>query len=135
MLAKPDQVYQAVIVCDSSRNHFGPLGKQLAPCLIPLVGKPILHYTLDSLKASGVQDVHLFCSFHSDQVRAFVKDYQANVKRTDFKLTVHSSEHNLTLGDTMRDIFAKSIINGDFILVYGDTICNLPFKRFLDEHK
>ncbi|XP_074604414.1 translation initiation factor eIF2B subunit epsilon-like isoform X2 [Brevipalpus obovatus] len=135
MIAKPDQVYQAVVVCDTSRNHFGPIGKRLAPCLIPLIGKSILHFTLDSLKASGIQDVHLFCSLHSDQIRSSIKSYQATVKSTDFKLTVHSSENNLSLGDTIRDIFAKSIINGDFILLYGDTVCNLPFKRLLDEHK
>lgn len=135
MISKDNDVYQAVVICEAFRNHFGPLGKRVAPCLIPLVDKPILHYSLSALRVGGIQEVHLFCSTKSDQIRGFVKEYQAGLDDTPFKLTVHSAEHYFSIGEIIRDIFAKAIIRSDFVLLHGDTICNLPFKQLLKEHK
>lgn len=134
-MSKSDDVYQAVIICESFRNYFGPIGKRLAPCLIPLVDKPILFYTLNALRVAGIQEAFIFCSSQSDQIRAFVRDYRTQRDDVHFKLTVHSAEHYFSVGEIIRDIFAKAIIRSDFVLIHGDTVCNLPFKHLLDEHK
>ena len=40
-----------------------------------------------------------------------------------------------TFGDAMRDLDAKAVLRGDFILVRGDTVANVELKDVIKEHR
>ena len=40
-----------------------------------------------------------------------------------------------SIGDAMRDLDARSILSGDFFVVYGDIVSNLPMDPVLREHR
>ena len=45
------------------------------------------------------------------------------------------SEDCLSLGDAMREVESQSLLKGDFILIFGDTISNVQLKQLVQEHK
>ena len=50
-------------------------------------------------------------------------------------VTIVVSEGCRSLGDAMRDLDAKSLIRGDFILLTGDVIGNIKLLPALEKHK
>lgn len=54
---------------------------------------------------------------------------------SSISLNIIVSETCLTLGDAMRDLDAKGLIRGDFILVMGDTIANVNLLPILEKHR
>ncbi len=45
------------------------------------------------------------------------------------------SQELLSFGDALREIDAKQLIKGDFILVSADVITNMDIKKALEQHK
>lgn len=61
---------------------------------------------------------------------AFSQQQHASLKIHLFEIRdAHS------VGDVMRVLDAKHVIQGDFILVHGDVISNVNFKPLLEEFK
>jgi translation initiation factor eIF-2B subunit epsilon len=50
-------------------------------------------------------------------------------------ITVMVSESCRSLGDAMRDLDAKAVIRGDFILLSGDMVANLNLLPILEHHR
>lgn len=50
-------------------------------------------------------------------------------------VSVIVSESCLSLGDALRDLDAKALIRGDFILLNVDTVTNIDFRSILEKHK
>lgn len=51
------------------------------------------------------------------------------------KVNIIVSESCLSMGDALRDLDAKGLIRGDFILLNADTVSNINFKDILQKHK
>jgi translation initiation factor eIF-2B subunit epsilon len=50
-------------------------------------------------------------------------------------VSVFASETFQSMGDAMRELDAKAIIKSDFILIFGDSIGNLPLQEIRAQHK
>ncbi|KAL1122521.1 hypothetical protein AAG570_002852 [Ranatra chinensis] len=68
---------------------------------------------------------------HADEIKKFVR----NGCWGRMTITVVISEGCRSLGDAMRDLDAKSIIRGDFILLTGNVVGNIQLLNALDRHK
>ncbi|KAK3023676.1 hypothetical protein RJ639_043557 [Escallonia herrerae] len=102
--------------------------------LLPLVNVPMIDYTLAWLESAGVEEVFVFCCAHSKQV----VDYLDNSKWFDqpnFSVTTIESHNSVSAGDALRLIYERNVINGDFILISGDTVSNMLLAQALREHK
>lgn len=51
------------------------------------------------------------------------------------KVNVIISESCRSLGDALRDLDAKGLLRGDFILMNADTVSNINFLPILQKHK
>ena len=148
------EIIQAVVIADSFDSKFGPLTASKPrvsrilgsvehicftfsafQCLLPLGDRPILSYTLEQLKISGVQECYVYCTSFAQAVKSFlnewVADQGANV------LTIHpiTNEECHSFGDAMRDLDAKGVLRQDFILTFGDCIGNVNLAPVLQAHK
>ena len=45
------------------------------------------------------------------------------------------SDSCLSVGDALRDIDAKSLIRGDFLLITGNLVANVDLSQVVEEHK
>lgn len=63
---------QAVILADSFNKRFQVLCIDRPRCLLPLLGTPLLAWTLESLILSGVKEVIVFCGVHAEAIKEWV---------------------------------------------------------------
>ncbi|CAI9095803.1 OLC1v1031824C1 [Oldenlandia corymbosa var. corymbosa] len=97
---------QAILLADDFATKFHPITLQRPKVLLPLTKQVI---------------EHLGNSQWFNQPNFSVKTIQSN--------------GSVGAGDALRLIYEHSVIRGDFILVSGDTISNIPLKDAVKEHR
>lgn len=126
-------IVQAVIVASFFHKNFWPAIDKDLSCLVPLVNKPLLYYTLDLLEDAGIVDVVIFCpSSVVDCIKAFVAS-DCNFRHR-LNVVYTSSDTCRSFGDVIRHLDACALIRSDFVLLWGNVVGKLPLlplmKRF-----
>uniref|UniRef100_U5EJL2 Translation initiation factor eIF2B subunit epsilon n=1 Tax=Corethrella appendiculata TaxID=1370023 RepID=U5EJL2_9DIPT len=131
------EVIQAVIIADNFTDNFLPLTNNSSSSLLNLVNVPAIDYVLESANRSGIEEVFLFASLHIDQLKKHIQFRKAENCSWSLGMVVNivSSETCQSLGDALRDLDAKGLIRGHFILLGSDTITNAQLLPLLEEHK
>ncbi|PKS13005.1 hypothetical protein jhhlp_000346 [Lomentospora prolificans] len=136
--SKSDEVLQAVILTDSFQDRFKPLSIETPRCLLPLANVPLIEYTLEFLSMNGVQEVYLYCGPHTEEVDTYISKSRwapgSNTSPFHVLQFVRVSDAN-SVGDILRDLDKRSLISGDFILVHGDLVSNIPLHGILEGHR
>ena len=101
--------------------------------LLPLVNVPMLEYTLEFLASSGVKEIILFCSWHADKYKAYVK---ASPKWNEDVVKIISRPQCQDAGSALRELDEVSFIKSDpFILLSGVVVANINLSNIIDLHK
>lgn len=132
--AKEDPL-QAVVLADTFETKFAPFSLERPRCLIPLANTPLIEYTLEYLASSGVQDVFLYAGAHIEQVETYLTASKWLSKSSPFRNLTMLRCMATSVGDIMRDLDQKQLINGDFICVSGDVVSDFPIAKALRAHK
>ncbi|CAG8532351.1 1214_t:CDS:10 [Funneliformis caledonium] len=130
-----ETVLQAVVLADSFNERFNPITLDMPRCLLPLCNTPLIEYTLEFLAVAGVQEVYLFCREHSEKVKNYVKTSKWNRSYSPFKIITIVTPEARSVGDALRELDSKQLINSDFILISGDVVSNIHLKQVLDAHR
>lgn len=130
-----EDILQAVVIADSFNVRFLPLTYDKPRTLLPLVNVPLLEYTLEFLLAADVQHAIIFCCAHADKIKSYFQSSKWASPSVGMEVCTVVSDSCMSLGDTLRDLEAKSIIRSDFVLVHGDLVANLKLAPIFEEHK
>jgi translation initiation factor eIF-2B subunit epsilon len=103
--------------------------------LLPLANTPLIEYTFEFLANAGVEEVFVYCGAHREQVEDYINrsKWVANSSPFSKLELIQSTSHSI--GDAMRDLDSRSLLVGDFLLVYGDVVSNLPLESALSAHR
>lgn len=120
---------RAIILAAGRGLRLRPLTEDIPKPLLPVGGKPILNYTLESLAAAGVEAVALNTHHLGEQIEQRLGESFSGIPLT------YSPETELlgTLGamDPLRDFMAPA----DLVLVInGDSLCQWPLKQLVKKH-
>ncbi|KAK5937548.1 translation initiation factor eIF-2B epsilon subunit, GEF [Knufia obscura] len=132
--AKEDPL-QAVVVADTFENKFTPFSFERPRCLIPLANTPLIEYTFEYLASAGVQIIYFYAGAHIEQVEAYLKASKWMNSSSPFIRVELIRCMATSVGDIMRDLDQKQLINGDFICVSGDVVSDFPISKALKVHK
>ncbi|KAI9840911.1 MAG: hypothetical protein M1837_001238 [Sclerophora amabilis] len=106
-----------------------------AVCLLPLANTPLIEYTLEFLANAGVEDIFVYCGAHTELVEEYIRGSKWSRASSPFaKLEVIRSTSR-SVGDAMRDLDHRDLIVGDFLVVSGDVVSNLPLEAALAQHR
>ncbi|OAA56958.1 translation initiation factor eif-2b epsilon [Niveomyces insectorum RCEF 264] len=134
-----DDVLQAVVLADSFQDRFKPFTLDKPRCLLPLANTPLIEYTLEYLAANGVHDVVVYCGAHADQIEAYLAAsprWAPTSPTNPFQaLELIRVAQATSLGDFLRDLDKRGRIAGDFVLVHGDLVANVPLDPVLARHR
>jgi len=88
---------------------------------------------------NGVQEVFIYCGAHTDQVETYIHEsprWSPSSKFSPFSSLdfIRVSDAHST-GDFLRDLDKRGLISGDFVLVHGDVVANVPLDAALAKHR
>jgi translation initiation factor eIF-2B subunit epsilon len=99
----------------------------------------LIEYTLEFLAMSGVQDIYIYCGAHTEKVEAYLQSSKwdpMSSRASPFRtLHIVKSEHATSVGDALRHMDSLDLITGDFLLVHGDLVSNIPIDEALARHR
>ncbi|KAK9870340.1 hypothetical protein WA026_006425 [Henosepilachna vigintioctopunctata] len=130
-------IVQAVVVADEFEDKFIPITNEVPMSLLPLLNKPLLDYTLEFLYLGGVEETFLFCCSQVDMIKEYIrKSIEASAAWSlNMKIHILVSESCRSFGDCLRDLDAKGLLRGDFILLEPGVVSNINLRPILKKHK
>ncbi|KAH8668622.1 eIF4-gamma/eIF5/eIF2-epsilon [Xylariales sp. PMI_506] len=135
---KREDVLQAVIIADSFQSSFTPFSLEKPRCLLPLANTPLIEYTLEFLAMNGVQEVYIYAAAHQEQIEHYIghSRWSSIARSSPFSaLEFIRVSDARSIGDFLRDLDKRSLIEGDFILVHGDLVSNISLNGALAAHR
>ncbi|CAN8316293.1 unnamed protein product [Cochlearia groenlandica] len=132
------QRLQAILLADSFATKFRPVTLERPKVLLPLINVPMIDYTLAWLESAGIEEVFVFCCAHASQIIDYLENSEW-ISHPNLTVRTIESHKSISAGDALRYIYEQeaetSQIQGDFVLVSGDTVSNMPLADLIQEHR
>lgn len=117
-----------VIMAGGKGTRIAEVNSQVPKPMIPIDGKPILEYQLETLKEQGYTDIILGIG-HLGHV---IKDYFGDGAKMGINIEYITEDQPLGTAGAL--YYLKNNISEDFLLLNGDIIFDVDIKRFCDYH-
>src|SRR3989344_326947 len=104
-------VKQAVILAAGKNERFWPLGNSKHKCMYEIMGKPILFYTIQELKKTGIRDIVIVISPKD----CSIQNYFGNGKKIGVAISYVTQQEARGMGDGV--LSAKRYLNDAFFLL------------------
>jgi choline kinase len=102
---------RVIILAAGQGTRLRPYTDEIPKCMIPLHGKPILHWQLDTIRSCGITDIVVVEGYRNEKV------YAPGTK------TVVNREFNTT--NMVESLWcARDYFDNGFIMCYGDIVYN-----------
>jgi bifunctional UDP-N-acetylglucosamine pyrophosphorylase/glucosamine-1-phosphate N-acetyltransferase len=120
---------KAIILSAGEGTRMRPLTLTKPKTMLPVAGKPIIQYNIESLRDSGVTDILLIVNYKEDMVRNYFKDG----KDLGVNITYKKQEE---LSGTANAIgYGEDFVDDEFIVLNGDIILDTALlMNIIDEY-
>lgn len=118
-----------MIMAGGRGTRIAAIANDIPKPMIQLEGKPILEYALECLKRQGLKDIILVIGYLGQAIKEYFSDGVA------FGVHIEYIYEKTPLGTAGALWYLKEKITEDFLLLNGDIIFNIDFKRFLLYHR
>lgn len=105
----------AVVLAAGEGERLRPLTYRRPKPLLPAGNRPIINHVLDTLIDAGVEEIHLVVGYENTRV-------QDHVGSTYGDVPVEYVQQDTQLGSGHALLQAKDVVDGSFVVVYGDQI-------------
>lgn len=120
---------QAVILAGGLGTRLRPFTLDNPKPLCPIHGQPFLRHLLDQAAAFGISEVILLLGYRAQKIM----DYLAANPREDLTVTCSVTPESYETGARLKA--ASSLIHGDFLLMYCDNYCPIPFRTHVESFR
>lgn len=106
-----------------------PLTKDIPKPMIPIAGKPVLHHLADWARNNGIKEIIMMNGYKAEKIVDYFKD------GSDFGINISHSNEPYPLDSGGPINFAKKYIDGTFIYLSGDHLCDINIEKMIKFHK
>lgn len=117
---------RAAILAGGRGTRIGKLYPEIPKPMIPVCGKPILQWQVESLAAQGISDITLIVGYKSDAV----KQHFGDGKNFDARINYIAENNPLGTGGAL-----SLLPREDTLILFGDVYCDMDFSRFIAFHR
>jgi NDP-sugar pyrophosphorylase family protein len=121
---------KAVVLAGGYATRLRPISYALPKLLFPVLGKPMIYWTLDLLKGIGVDEVVLAVNYLADQLRAEVG---YNYKGINIEYSLEKAP--LGTGGPIKLASEGAHFDETFVVTNGDVIANIELGKMLKHHE
>lgn len=126
---KARHVPQAVIMAGGLGSRLAPLTKVIPKPLLPVGERSVLEIQLQHLRKHGFREVFLALNYKAGLFEAYFGD------GSQLGLRLHYSHEDKPLGTAGPLRLLRDRLTGPFLLVNGDILTNMNYRRLLQEHR
>jgi glucose-1-phosphate thymidylyltransferase len=118
---------KALILAGGSGTRLRPITHTSAKQLVPVAGKPILFYGLESMADAGIKDVGIIVGETASEIRAAVGD------GSRWDLSVTYIQQSAPLGLAHCVLIAREFLgDDDFVMYLGDNLLRQGVREFVE---
>ena len=119
-----EKIKTAVILVGGSGLRMRPFTEDIPKCMVPLQGKPLIHWIVSWLKSYGFKHIVMGVAYRKEVVIKYLTDNPQGLK-IDF------SEHTVEgeTGEGFRLAISRFVKDEDFLAMNGDEITSLDLER------
>lgn len=128
---KSGEIYiymKVVIMAGGKGTRIAQVNATVPKPMIPIEGKPILEYQIETLKKQGYTDIILIVGHMGNVIQKYFGDGSA------FGVQISYIVEEQPLGTAGALYFLKDEIQNDFLLLNGDIIFDVDIQKFLEYH-
>ncbi|BBL48039.1 sugar phosphate nucleotidyltransferase [Metallosphaera sedula] len=118
----------AIILAGGWATRLRPLSLTKPKPLFPVLGKPIIDYTLDALERAEIKDVYI-------SLRVMADNIIKHVERGGRKVTFVVEEEPLGDLGPLKYISEKYPLDDEVLVIYGDVYMEVDFNEILSLHR
>jgi len=121
---------KAVILAGGKDEAMQPLTLEIPKAMIPVRGRPILEYTIEWFKKSGITDIAIVIGHLGDKIRNHFFDGS----RFGVRITYLEEKEPRGTGGALK--LAKDFVgDNSFLLIYSDVLVDVDIKDFYNFHE
>ena len=117
---------KAIILCGGKGERLRPLTNNIPKPLIKIKNEAILSHIVRHLKMNDINDFIFATGYKSETIEKYLKN-----ERKDISFEI-SNSGDVDIIKRIQD--AGSLINGDFLVLYGDTLSDIDIKKLIQDH-
>lgn len=121
---------KVVILCGGLGTRLAEETQTKPKPMVKIGNKPIVWHIIKYYKYFGFNNFILATGYKSRILENYFK--KNKIKKTKVKL-IYTGKNTLTGGRLLR--LKKEIGNEDFMMTYGDGLCNINIKQLINHHK
>lgn len=121
---------KAVIMCGGEGSRLRPLTCDTPKPMTRLCGRPTLTYILDLLKGAGIDEAILTLKYLPEKITAWFDENPYD----GIKLNFIKEDKPLGTAGSVKNA-EKLIGDGDFIVISGDSLCDLDLSSIIEVHR
>lgn len=118
----------AVIMAGGKGTRIREINSEVPKPMIPVLGKPILQYEIETLKSQDITDIVLVTGYLGEQIVSYFGD------GSRFGVHIRYIEEKEPLGTAGSMFYLKGNVSDDFLLLNGDNLFSVDIQRFYDAH-
>ncbi|OQD59731.1 UDP-N-acetylglucosamine pyrophosphorylase [Methanobrevibacter arboriphilus JCM 13429 = DSM 1125] len=120
---------KAIILSAGEGTRMRPLTLTKPKTMLPVAGKPIIQYNIESLRDSGVTDILLIVNYKEDMVRNYFKDGK------DLGVNITYKKQEKLSGTANAIGYGEDFVDDEFIVLNGDIILDTALlMNIIDEY-
>jgi len=119
---------QAVILAGGKGTRLKNIISDIPKPMTPILGKPLLHYIIEQCIKYEIKNLCLLVSYKNE----IIQEYFGDGKK--FGVTIKYIVEDVPRGTAGALIDALSILEEQFLVLYGDTYFDIDFNTFWDFH-
>lgn len=120
---------RAVIMAGGKGTRIASVNDTLPKPMLPICGKPVLQHQIECLHRQGISEITLTIGHLGRQISDFFGDGGKFGVQIDY---IHEKE---PLGTAGALYYLKGRVADDFLLINGDLIFDVDFRRLMEFHK
>jgi NDP-sugar pyrophosphorylase family protein len=126
--------FQVIVCVEDDDGRLFPLTNDVPKCLLPVGNRPLLAYTLDTIRSSGALEILVVApNEQREQLSQFLNSYIPVDDKANIELVGIPSDSITGSADYVRAVSNK--IRGDFIVVGSDMVTDINLAQMVRVHR